>query len=42
MKVINNQLDIKLGRFAQKELDITLTKIKNGKDTSLYEISLEV
>ncbi len=31
MKIINNQLDIKLGQFTQEELDVVLTKIKNRK-----------
>ena len=30
-KIINNQLDIKLGLFMQEELDVVLRKIKTGK-----------
>ena len=32
MKIINNQLDIKLGQFTQEELDIVLTKIKKQEN----------
>ena len=37
MKIIDNQLDIKLGQFTQ-ELDVVLTKIKNRKAAGLDEI----
>ena len=29
MKIINNQLNIKLGQFSHEELNVVLTKIKN-------------
>ena len=35
---IDNQLDIKLRQFMPEELDVVLTKIKNGKAASLNEI----
>ena len=38
MKIVNNQLDIKVGQFTQEELDIVLTKIKNRKAARLDEI----
>ena len=41
-KIINNQLDIKLGQFTQAELNVILTKIKHRKVTSLDEIHTEV
>ena len=41
-KIINNQLDVKLGQFMQDELDIVLMKIKNRKATGLEEILPEV
>ena len=41
-KIINNQLDIKLGQFTQEELDVVLEKNKNRKATGLDEIPLEV
>ena len=41
-KIINNQLDIKLGQFTQKELDVARTKFKNRKATGLNEIYPEV
>ena len=41
-KIINNQLDIKLGQFTQKELDVVLMKIKNRKAASLDKILPEV
>ena len=41
MKIIDNQLDIKLGQFSQKP-NIVLTKIKNRKVTSLDEMPSEV
>ena len=37
LKIINKQPDIKLGQFTQ-ELNLVLTKIKNGKTVSLDEI----
>ena len=40
-KIINDQLDIKLGQFTQ-ELDVVLTKIKNRKAVGLDEITSEV
>ena len=42
MKIINNQLDIKLRQFTQKELDVVLAKMKNRKAASLKEISPEI
>ena len=42
MKIINNQLDIKLGQFTLEELDIVLTKVKNRKAAGLDEIPPEV
>ena len=42
MKIIDNQLDIKLRQFAQEELDVVLKKIKNRKVARLNEISPEV
>ena len=39
---INNQRDIKVGQFSQKELDVALTKIKNRKVASLDEIPWKV
>ena len=33
---------MKLGQFAQEELDVVLTKIKNRKTASLDEIPLDV
>ena len=41
-KIINNQLDIKLGHFTQEELDVELTKIKNRKVAGLDDIPPEV
>ena len=41
-KVINNQLDIKLGQFMEKELDAVPKKIKSGKAAGLNEIPPEV
>ena len=37
-KIIDNQLDIKLGQFTQEELDSVLRKIKNRKAAGLDEI----
>ena len=31
MKIINNQLDIKLGQFTQEELNVVLIKIRSRK-----------
>ena len=42
MKIISNQLDIKLGQFMQEKLDIVLRKIKNRKTAGLDEIPPEV
>ena len=41
-KIINNQLNIKLGQFMQEELDVLPRKIKNRKVTSFDEIPPEV
>ena len=41
-KIIDCQLNIKLGQFTQEELDVVLTKIKNRKTVSLDEIPPEV
>ena len=41
-RIISNQLDIKLGPFAQEELNSVLRKIKNRKAAGLDEITLEV
>ena len=41
-KIINNQLDIKLGQFTQEELESVLRKIKNRKAARLDEIPAEV
>ena len=41
-KIINNQLDIKLGQFTLEELDSVLRKIKNRKEAGLDEIPPEV
>ena len=40
-KIIDNQLDIRLGQFTQ-ELDVALSKNKNMKATGLDEIPPEV
>ena len=42
MKIIDNQLDIKLGQFTQEELDVVRTKIKNRKAAGFDEIPSEV
>ena len=42
MKIINNQLDIKLEQFMQEELDVVRRKIKNRKAPSLDKIPPEV
>ena len=42
MKIINNELDIKLGQFTQEELNVVLIKITNRKAASLDEIPPEV
>ena len=36
-KIINQQLDVKLGQSSKGELDAVLTKIKNRKATDLEE-----
>ena len=41
-RTISKQLDIKLGPFAQEELDSVLRKIKNRKAAGLDEIPPEV
>ena len=41
-RIINQQLDIKLGPFTQEELDLVLIKIKNRKAARLDEIPREV
>ena len=38
-KIINNQLDIKLGQFTQEGLDVVQTKSKNRKVAGLDEIT---
>ena len=42
MRIINKQLDIKLGPFTLEELDSVLKKIKNRKAAGLDEIPPEV
>ena len=42
MKIVNNQLDIKLRQLTQVELGVVLTKIKNRKVASLDKILPEV
>ena len=42
MKIINNQLDIKLEHFIQEKLNVVWTKIKNRKVAGLDEIPPEV
>ena len=41
-KIVNNQIDIKLGLVSQEELNKVLTKIKNRKAASLNEIPPKV
>ena len=41
-KIINNQLDNKLGQFTHEELDVVLIKIKKRKAAGLDEIPPEV
>ena len=41
-KIISHQLDIKLGKFMQEELNLILRKIKNRKAAGLEEIHPEV
>ena len=41
-KIINWQLDIKLGQFAEKELDAVQKKIKSSKSAGLTEMPPEV
>ena len=41
-KIVNNQLDIKLGWFTLEKLDVVLRKIKNKKAAGLDEIPPEV
>ena len=42
MRIISEQLDIKLGWFTQEELDLVLRKMKNRKAAGLDEIPPEV
>ena len=42
IRIINKQLDIKVGQFTQEELDSVLRKVKNRKAAGLDEISPEV
>ena len=42
MKIISNQLDIKLGQFMQEELNSVLRKIENRKAAGLDKIPPEV
>ena len=42
MKIISNQLNIKLEQFIQEELDLVLKKIRNRKAADLDEIPPEV
>ena len=42
MKIINNQLDIKLGLFTQEELYVVLRKINYKKDAGHDDIPPEV
>ena len=42
IRIISEQLDIKLGPFTQEELDSILKKIKNRKAAGLDEIPLEI
>ena len=42
MKIINNQVDIKLSQFTQEELDVVRTKIKNRKVAGFDLIPPEV
>ena len=37
-RIINRQLDTKLGQYTQEELNIVLTKIKSKKAASIDEI----
>ena len=37
VKIINNQLDIKLGHFTQEESDVVQRKIKNRKAASVMK-----
>ena len=41
-RIVSKQLDIKLGAFAQEELDSVLRKIKDRKAAGLHEIPPEV
>ena len=42
MKIINNQLDIKLEQFTQEEPNVVLRKSKNNKTAGLYKILPEI
>ena len=42
VKIIGNQLDIKLGQFTAEELDLELGKIENRKTVEFDEIPSEV
>ena len=41
-KIINSEIDIKIGHSKQEKLDVVQRKIKNRKASSLDEIPLEV
>ena len=41
MKIINDQLDIKLGQFTQEELDKVLTKVEIGNLSVLMKYHLK-
>ena len=42
VKIINNQVDIRLAQFKVEELDLQLTKIETRKDKGLDEMPPEV
>ena len=42
IKIIDNQADIRLGKFTQEKLDVVQRKIKNGKAVGLDEIPPEI
>ena len=41
-KIINDQLDVKLGQFKQEEFDVVLSKIKNRKAVGVDEMPPEL
>ena len=41
-KIINDQLEIKLGQFLHEELDVELTKVQNRKHAGFVEIPTDV